>query len=149
MRWWMSTNWWRRVRFCHGCRNKPKWEPKLCFCFLESQMQTSNFCAHLTLSTCELIHQDAWYWFPWTWTEPDFTTGRVRVEVDCVQVCETDQQHGLLTEELLLQLLQVSLLLLQLTSDVLLSARTRQTIKTTKKDLLSFLNLSNQSQLAS
>lgn len=36
-------------------------------------------------------------------------------------MCVTDQQHGLFTEQLLLQHLQVSLLLLQLTSDIILS----------------------------
>lgn len=41
----------------------------------------------------------------------------------CVFVCVTDQQHGLFTEQLLLQHLQVSLLLLQLTPDVLLPIR--------------------------
>lgn len=40
--------------------------------------------------------------------------------------CVTDQQHGLFAEQLLLQHLQVSLLLLQLTPDVLLSIKTKQ-----------------------
>lgn len=44
-------------------------------------------------------------------------------------MCVTDQQHGLFTEQLLLQHLQVSLLLLQLTSDILLSITTKQLVK--------------------
>lgn len=43
--------------------------------------------------------------------------------VQCMRVCVTDQQHGLFTEQLLLQHLQVSLLLFQLTPDVLLSIK--------------------------
>lgn len=38
------------------------------------------------------------------------------------RLCATDQQHGLLTEQLLLEHLEVSLLLFQLAPDVLLSA---------------------------
>lgn len=44
-------------------------------------------------------------------------------------MCVTDQQHGLFTEQLLLQHLQVSLLLFQLTSDVLLSITVKQSLK--------------------
>lgn len=57
-----------------------------------------------------------------------FLKNKVAVSVLVVQcmrvcVCVTDQQHGLFTEQLLLQHLQVSLLLFQLTPDVLLSIK--------------------------